>query len=454
MGRHGCRGGRRVHSHHRVQVRHRPSLSGRLGLGVVVALCTSAVVLTLTSTGEWRIVREVGWDTRQVTPSNPDSANPTAPAGSPASPSALPSPLLGVPAAPGQTAAAPGEGVMGEGGDSAHPGAPGTQIGCEGATDRGGDHGDRASRDRGERGRDSGGDDSGRDSGGNGTGRDSDGNGTGRDSGGNGTGWDSGGKVRGVASGDDNGCHGLLWSDEFDGVAGSAPDLRIWSAATGYGWGRDELQCYTSRPRNLALDGHGNLVITAARERSCEGAAYSSARIETAGKKTMRYGYIEVRASLPTARGSFPAVWMLGANLPRVGWPASGELDLVEVVSAQPRTVHTNIHWAGSNGREGEAGWHGSGTFDAGTNLGAGYHTYGVERTPSRLRFFFDGRVIRTIDRADAPAWPWDGEFYLLLNLAIDGQGARVSGSAYPQRMTVDYVRVYDAKPGGGRGGR
>jgi beta-glucanase (GH16 family) len=241
----------------------------------------------------------------------------------------------------------------------------------------------------------------------------------------------------------------LLWSDEFDGVAGAAPDLRTWSAATGYGWGKEELQCYTSRPRNLALDGGGHLVITAMRERSCDGASYSSARIETVGKYTIGQGYVEVRAMLPTARGSFPAVWMVGTSLPSVGWPASGELDLVEVVSAHPRTVHTNIHWAGPNGDHRQAGWRTGGAFDAGVNLGGGYHTYGVERTPSRLRFFFDGRLIRTVNRDDAPSWPWDGEFNLLLNLAIDGQGAQVPAGDYPQRMSVDYVRVYDAKPGG-----
>ncbi|WP_018504061.1 glycoside hydrolase family 16 protein [Parafrankia discariae] len=240
---------------------------------------------------------------------------------------------------------------------------------------------------------------------------------------------------------------GLLWSDEFGGAAGAAPDPGTWITQTGFGWGDQELQCYTRDPRNLATDGHGNLVITTRREPSCDGARFSSARIETLGKRTMRYGYLETRAVLPTGRGAFPAVWLLGSDMPAVGWPASGELDVVEAVSTAPTTVHTNVHGVDTAGAHWQATWGNGGMYDAGADLAAAFHTYGLEWTPSALRFYFDGRLIRTVTREQVPVWLWDREHYVILNVAVNSQGAGATATDYPQRMGVDYLRVYATKP-------
>jgi len=239
----------------------------------------------------------------------------------------------------------------------------------------------------------------------------------------------------------------LLWSDEFDGAAGAAPDPSTWITQTGYGWGDHELQCYTDDRRNLATDGHGNMVLTAYQEPSCGGARYSSARIETLGKKTVRYGYIETRAILPMGQGAFPAVWTLGSDMPTVGWPANGEIDIVEGVSAAPTTVLTNIHGVDRQGAHWQATWGNGGMYDAGVNLSAAFHTYGVEWTASALRFYFDDRLIRTIERGDVPVWLWDKQNYLIMNVAINADGAAAPASVYPQRMVVDYVRVYSNRP-------
>ncbi|MEX5632086.1 glycoside hydrolase family 16 protein [Parafrankia sp. FMc2] len=239
----------------------------------------------------------------------------------------------------------------------------------------------------------------------------------------------------------------LLWSDEFDGPRGATPDPATWITQTGAGWGDREMQCYTTDRRNLAADGHGHLVITARREPSCGDAEFSSGRIETLGKRTMRYGYLEARAVLPTGQGAFPAIWLLGSNMPEVDWPASGELDVVETVSTAPTTVHTNVHGVDESGAHWQATWGRGGMHDAGVDLAAGFHTYGLEWTPSALRFIFDGRTIRTFTHDDVPVWLWDKDHYVILNVAVNRDGAQATAADYPQRMIVDYVRVFSARP-------
>ncbi|WP_230204970.1 glycoside hydrolase family 16 protein [Parafrankia elaeagni] len=239
----------------------------------------------------------------------------------------------------------------------------------------------------------------------------------------------------------------LLWSDEFDGPRGAAPDPGTWITQAGAGWGDREMQCYTTDRRNLAIDGRGHLVITARREPSCGEAEFSSGRIETLGRRTMRYGYLEARAVLPTGQGSFPAIWLLGSNMPEVDWPASGELDVVETVSTAPTTVHTNVHGVDESGAHWQATWGRGGMHDAGVDLAADFHTYGLEWTPSALRFVFDGRTIRTLTRDDVPVWLWDKDHYVILNVAVNRGGAQATAADYPQRMIVDYVRVFSGRP-------
>lgn len=237
----------------------------------------------------------------------------------------------------------------------------------------------------------------------------------------------------------------LLWSDEFNGPAGSTPDPSNWAVASGPASGSAESECYTPRARNVSLDGHGDLVLTARREPSCGGMPYSSGRIETAGHRTFRYGYLEMRAKLPTSAGALPAFWLLGADLPRVGWPRSGETDIAEVSPAMPDAVRTSVDGLDANGGPWESGWGApGGTYRTPANLGNAFHTYGLDWTPDRLTFYVDGTRTREIDKSQVPVWLWDQDNYLVLSLAVVDPGA----TAGPLSMVVDYIRAYSAYPG------
>jgi beta-glucanase (GH16 family) len=240
----------------------------------------------------------------------------------------------------------------------------------------------------------------------------------------------------------------LLFNDEFDGPAGAAPDSAAWAPTIGANWGVNEIQCYTSSPNNIQLDGNGHLTLAARRESSCGGRGYSSGRVETRDKLSWRYGYFEVRAKMPTGAGMFPAIWMLGPN-GVTEWPASGETDIVEVISSRPGRVHTNVHGIDDGGSHWQAGWDGPGrSYDyPGGNLADGYHTYALDWTADALRYYFDGILVRTVTKRDVPVWLWDKPFYLLLNVAVGSHGGDPSAGSFPQEMSVDYVRVYASKP-------
>ncbi|MGF7235548.1 MAG: family 16 glycosylhydrolase, partial [Frankia sp.] len=212
----------------------------------------------------------------------------------------------------------------------------------------------------------------------------------------------------------------LVWSDEFNGAQGSAPDPSNWTAINGSAHGTGELECYTPNSANVSLDGQGDLALTARHEASCDGMSYSSGRLESAHKRTFRYGYVEARIKMPTGSGAFPAFWTLGANLPQVGWPRSGEVDIAEITSNLPNSVHTNVHGVDASGKAWQVGW-GSpgGTVTTAGNLDGAFHTYGLLWTPDALTFYFDGQAIHTVSRSQVPVWLWDQDNYLILNVAV-----------------------------------
>ena len=163
----------------------------------------------------------------------------------------------------------------------------------------------------------------------------------------------------------------LLYEDDFDGAAGSPPDPAVWSADIGDGtvgsapgWGNNELEYYTDAPENVALDGAGNLVVTArevAPDASLEcyygPCRYTSARLKTQDKLEFTHGRVEARMQLPQGQGIWPALWMLGGNFGEVGWPTSGEIDVMEHIGREPSTVYGTVHgpgYAGANGIGGE----------------------------------------------------------------------------------------------------
>jgi beta-glucanase (GH16 family) len=246
----------------------------------------------------------------------------------------------------------------------------------------------------------------------------------------------------------------LAWSDEFNGPAGSAVDGTRWAFETGNGsngWGNHELEYYTNTTKNAAMDGAGNLVITAYREtlgskfRCWNGVCqYTSARLKTQGKFEQAYGRFEARMRLPYGQGLWPAFWMLGNNIARAGWPTCGEIDIMENIGREPSLVHGTIHGPGYSGAAGIGAPYAltSGAFSD------GFHVFAVEWEPNQIRWYVDGNLYQSRTPADLPpgsAWVFDHPFFMLLNLAVGGYwpGDPDATTAFPQKMYVDYVRVY-----------
>lgn len=242
---------------------------------------------------------------------------------------------------------------------------------------------------------------------------------------------------------------GLTWSDDFDGPAGAAPDASKWSHDIGgSGWGNNELEYYTDSTGNAALDGQGHLVITARQENpagyqcwygSCQ---YTSARLLTSGHFIQAYGRFEARIKIPRGQGMWPAFWMLGDNIGSVGWPNSGEIDVMENIGREPSTNHGSMHGPGYSG-----GNPLTGTYSISGALADDFHTFAVDWGPSSAQFSLDGNVYETHTPADTNGNPWvfDHPFFMLLNVAVGGNwpGSPDGSTQFPQTMTVDYVHVY-----------
>jgi beta-glucanase (GH16 family) len=245
----------------------------------------------------------------------------------------------------------------------------------------------------------------------------------------------------------------LVWSDEFDGVAGASFDASKWLAETGgSGWGNQEREFYTTRPENVALDGAGHLVITALTEPagttdtcwygSC---LYTSARRKTAGKFSQAYGRFEARIRIPRGQGLWPAFWMLGANIDQVGWPRSGEIDIMENIGKEPNVVHGTMHGPGYSGAGGIGGPF---SLNGGVPFADDFHVYAVEWDPAGIRWLVDDTPYFQTTQATIPSggtWVFDHPFFLLLNVAVGGgwPGDPNATTTFPQQMLVDYVRVY-----------
>ncbi|MEV7661354.1 family 16 glycosylhydrolase [Paenarthrobacter sp. NPDC089316] len=243
----------------------------------------------------------------------------------------------------------------------------------------------------------------------------------------------------------------LVWSDEFNGPAGTAPDNSKWLQETGgWGWGNGELQYYTGSTRNAAMDGQGNMAITARRENpagyqchygTCQ---YTSARLTTAGKFSRTQGRFEARLKLPKGQGIWPAFWMLGDNVFTDGWPNSGELDVMENIGKEPGTAWGSIHGPGYSGANAV---NASYTLPNGKALGDAFHTFTVDWGPESITWYVDGiPYSRKSPASVSGTWAFDHDFFLLLNLAVGGNwpGAPDPGTVFPQSLLVDYVRVYE----------
>lgn len=239
----------------------------------------------------------------------------------------------------------------------------------------------------------------------------------------------------------------LLWADEFSQVDGTKPDSSKWGYDRGgSGWGNNELQSYTDRIQNARIE-NGHLVIEA-REENSDGRNFTSARLLTKGKAAWTYGRIEARIRIPKGRGIWPAFWMLGANIDSVGWPNCGEIDILENIGSLPSTLYGTLHGPGYSGANGVSG----NTVLAGAALGDDFHIYAIEWEENRIRWFLDGQPFFTLTPANLPngsSWVFNQPQFLILNVAVGGNwpGSPDASTSFPQRMTVDYVRVYQRPP-------
>jgi beta-glucanase (GH16 family) len=231
----------------------------------------------------------------------------------------------------------------------------------------------------------------------------------------------------------------LVFSDEFDRPG--ALDPAKWGYETGYIRNK-EAQYYTTRPENVRVEA-GNLVIEGRKE-AYQGFGYTSASVNTQGRFEFLHGRVEVRAKLAAGVGAWPAIWMLGTSRSQVGWPACGEIDIMENVGFDPLRIHASVHTAAYN--------HVIGTQKTAivsvADPSAGFHVYAMEWYADRIDIFVDGEKYFTFrnEGTGSRTWPFDKPHYLLINLAIGGGWGGQKGiddSIFPQRYLIDYVRIF-----------
>ncbi|WP_138477576.1 glycoside hydrolase family 16 protein [Dyadobacter bucti] len=234
------------------------------------------------------------------------------------------------------------------------------------------------------------------------------------------------------------------WQDEFNYTG--KPDPEKWNYDLGdHGWGNNELENYTDKPENVRVE-NGHLVIEVKKETSGK-QNYSSARLVSKGKGDFLYGKFEIKARLPKGRGTWPAIWMLASekNYGNKGWPDNGEIDIMEHVGFDQNRVHGNIHTKAFN----HAIKTNKGNNVLIDNVSDEFHVYSCEWTPSSVSILIDGKAFFTFTKEPSyqwAEWPFDKPFHLLLNIAVGGNWGGQKGvddSIFPQKMEVDYVRVY-----------
>jgi beta-glucanase (GH16 family) len=236
----------------------------------------------------------------------------------------------------------------------------------------------------------------------------------------------------------------LAWSDEF---SGTSLDAAAWSAESGdgcpglCGWGNNELQYYTTPPNNLYFQ-DGKMIIEAKAE-SFGGKNYTSARIKTQGKKSFKFGRIDIRAILPKGKGIWPALWMLPQDNVFGGWPRSGEIDIMELIGSEPSKASATVHYGPGPGSIYISRSH---TL-SGSTFNDAFHVFSFEWQPDQLKFYVDNTLFSTVNKADLGAnnYPFNEKFYFLINLAVGGNlpGSPDATTLFPQWMILDYIRVY-----------
>lgn len=229
----------------------------------------------------------------------------------------------------------------------------------------------------------------------------------------------------------------LIWNDEFD-IASNITNNWTYEIGTGSnGWGNNELQYYTANNTYLS-DGHLNIE---AREESVGGRNYTSARLISANSFDFKYGRVDIRAILPKGQGIWPALWMLGSNFWNTGWPSCGEIDIMEIVGHQPNKLHGTIHW--SNG--GQYASTGGQTTLATGDFSDQFHVFSIEWTDSSITWYLDDEPFHTVNTTAEEMSEFRENFFFIMNVAVGGNwpGSPNASTVFPQRMVVDYVRVF-----------
>jgi hypothetical protein len=230
----------------------------------------------------------------------------------------------------------------------------------------------------------------------------------------------------------------LAWSDEFNG-----PTLNpnTWNYETGGGgWGNNELENYTNSVKNAYITNGAYLVIEARKESD---GSYTSARLQTLGKKQFTYGRMDIRAKLPKTKGLWPAIWMLGSDISSTPWPACGEIDIMELLGHQPNKTYGTMHW----GQAGQGSTHiGDSYVLSNGDFSDKFHVFSIVWDSGKIVWYVDNVKYFTGNKSSVNGnYPFDKPFFFLLNVAIGGNwpGAPDASTVFPQRMIVDYVRVY-----------
>ena len=239
----------------------------------------------------------------------------------------------------------------------------------------------------------------------------------------------------------------LVWADEFNNVG--QPDNERWNFDLGdgcpnvCGWGNNELEYYTNNAKNVRVE--NDILIIEAHKDSMGGKGFTSTRIVSKHKGDWLYGRIEIKAKLPRGKGTWPAIWMLSTDWKYGGWPASGEIDIMEHVGYDPGVIHGTIHTESYNHikqtqKEGKVNV--ADAQDA-------FHVYAIDWTATKMDFYVDANLYHSIPRGTNDTfkeWPFNQKFHLIMNLAVGGNWGGAQGideSIWPQKMEVDYVRVY-----------
>ncbi len=227
-----------------------------------------------------------------------------------------------------------------------------------------------------------------------------------------------------------------IWADEFN--VDGAPDGTKWGYDTGtgdWGWGNNEAQYYTTRAENVKVQ-NGVLKITTIKE-NYNGSNYTSARIKTQGKFSFKYGKVEIKAKMPVGGGTWPALWMLGDNITSAGWPACGEIDIMEHLGNQLNKIYGTLHHPGHSG----------GSADSRnvtiSNAATEFHIYSLDWRADAIKFYVDNQLFYTF--TNTTSLPFNQNFFLIINSAIGGNfGGTIDPNFVSSTYEVDYIRVYN----------